>query len=63
MQQPDQMFNPFFTTKSQGTGLGLSISRSIIDAHDGRLWATPNNPRGATFLFSLPIDTHPRSET
>jgi C4-dicarboxylate-specific signal transduction histidine kinase len=63
LQQPDQMFDAFFTTKPQGTGMGLSISRSIIDAHEGRLWATPNKPRGATFLFSLPIDKRPRPET
>jgi C4-dicarboxylate-specific signal transduction histidine kinase len=56
-QQLDQMFDAFFTTKPQGTGMGLSISRSIIDAHEGRLWATPNTPTGAIFLFTLPLDS------
>jgi C4-dicarboxylate-specific signal transduction histidine kinase len=55
VKTPDQMFDAFFTTKPHGTGMGLSISRSIIEAHQGRLWATPNAPRGAAFLFTLPI--------
>ena len=42
----DRMFNPLFTTKSDGMGMGLSICRAIIEAHDGRLWFTPNTPRG-----------------
>jgi C4-dicarboxylate-specific signal transduction histidine kinase len=54
-QPADQIFDAFFTTKPQGTGMGLSISRSIIEAHRGRLWATPNPPGGAVFLFALPI--------
>jgi signal transduction histidine kinase len=56
-QQLDQMFDAFFTTKPDGTGMGLSISRSIIDGHEGRLWATPNTPTGAIFLFTLPLDS------
>lgn len=55
-QSSDQIFEAFFTTKPEGTGMGLSISRSIITAHGGRLWATPNTPRGAVFLFALPIE-------
>ena len=52
-----KMFNPFFTTKPQGMGMGLSISRSLIEAHGGRLWVTPNEPRGAVFHFALPVAT------
>jgi PAS domain S-box-containing protein len=50
----DQIFNAFFTTKPQGTGLGLVITRSIVESHGGRVWATANSGRGATFHFMLP---------
>jgi two-component system sensor kinase FixL len=53
--EPEQMFDPFFTTKPSGLGMGLSISRSIIEAHHGRLWATRNPERGATFRFTVPV--------
>ena len=53
-QQPEQLFNAFFSTKAHGTGMGLPISRSIIESHGGRLWATSNSGRGASFHFSLP---------
>jgi two-component system sensor kinase FixL len=51
----EHLFNPFFTTKSSGTGLGLAISRSIVRAHGGRLWHTPNDVCGARFHFTLPV--------
>jgi PAS domain S-box-containing protein len=50
----DRVFTPFFTTKEHGMGMGLSISRSLIEAHGGRLWATPNSPHGTVFYFTLP---------
>ncbi|HSY11969.1 MAG TPA: ATP-binding protein, partial [Verrucomicrobiae bacterium] len=51
----DEIFNAFFTTKSQGTGLGLAITRSILESHGGRVWATANIGGGTTFSFTLPI--------
>jgi signal transduction histidine kinase len=50
----DWLFEAFYTTRDDGMGIGLSISRSIIDAHHGRLWATPNEGHGATFSFVIP---------
>jgi signal transduction histidine kinase len=49
----DRIFNPLFTTKSDGMGMGLSICRAIIEAHNGRLWCSPNTPRGSVFQFTL----------
>jgi len=49
------LFEPFFTTKEQGTGIGLSISRSIIDAHQGKIFVEDNNPTGCIFCFTIPI--------
>jgi PAS domain S-box-containing protein len=51
----DRMFDHFFSTKPKGLGMGLSISRSIVEAHEGRLWAVPNGDRGAAFQFTLPL--------
>jgi PAS domain S-box-containing protein len=53
-EQLDRVFDSFYTTKPSGTGMGLSICRSIINAHGGRLWAEPNEPRGTIFQFTLP---------
>jgi PAS domain S-box-containing protein len=50
-----RIFEAFYTTKSSGLGMGLSICRSIVEAHRGRLWAVPNEPRGAVFCMMLPI--------
>jgi len=55
--QAGQIFNAFFTTKEHGTGMGLRISRTIIEAHGGRLWATDNYPRGASFHFTLAVSS------
>jgi PAS domain S-box-containing protein len=53
-EQLSRIFDSFYTTKPHGIGMGLSISRSIIEAHDGRLWASPGAARGAVFQFILP---------
>ena len=54
-EEAEKVFNPFFTTKPHGIGMGLSISRSIIESHEGRLWALPRPSGGAIFQFTLPI--------
>jgi K+-sensing histidine kinase KdpD len=67
----ERVFEPFYSTKPSGLGMGLSICRSIIDAHEGRLWANAIEPRGTVFQFTLPtaerapmnsVPEHHRSE-
>jgi hypothetical protein len=55
VQSMARLFDAFFTAKPGGMGMGLSISRRIIEAHGGRLWATPNDGLGATVQFTLPM--------
>jgi PAS domain S-box-containing protein len=58
----DSIFDPFYTTKSGGMGVGLFVSRSIIERHQGRLWAEPNDGPGATFAFSIPCGQPPADD-
>jgi C4-dicarboxylate-specific signal transduction histidine kinase len=53
-QEIEAVFEAFRTTKPGGMGMGLAVSRSIIEGHGGRLWAEPNEPRGAIFKFTIP---------
>jgi len=52
----------FFTTKNSGMGMGLSISHSIIESHNGRLYATNNTIQGAKFCLTLPLTKDPFQE-
>jgi signal transduction histidine kinase len=57
LERTEHIFDAFFTSKPHGTGMGLPISRLIIESHGGRLWATANSGPGATFQFTLPLET------
>jgi len=67
LQDPERLFEPFYSTKSEGLGMGLNICRTIIESHHGRLWATSNPQGGTIFRFSLPSgqpdESHPQGET
>ncbi|MFC0400013.1 trifunctional serine/threonine-protein kinase/ATP-binding protein/sensor histidine kinase [Paraburkholderia rhizosphaerae] len=56
LERVDLLFETFYSTKASGMGMGLAICRSIVEAHGGSLWAYANEPRGAVFLFTLPVD-------
>jgi C4-dicarboxylate-specific signal transduction histidine kinase len=60
LKSVDRLFEAFYTTKVQGMGIGLAICRSIIEAHGGQMWACANEPRGAVFQFTVPLE---RDET
>jgi signal transduction histidine kinase len=53
-QAADKIFEAFYTTKTDGMGIGLSVSRSIVEAHQGRIWAKRNDGPGCTFSFAIP---------
>ncbi len=54
LTDPERLFEPFFSTKTEGLGMGLNICRTIIESHHGRLWASNNPDGGTTFRFTLP---------
>ena len=59
LEDPERLFQFFYTTKPQGMGMGLPICRSIIEARGGRLWAAPIEPEDALFGFTLPSEEQP----
>ncbi|OXR49419.1 MULTISPECIES: PAS domain-containing sensor histidine kinase [unclassified Pusillimonas] len=54
LKDPERLFEPFYSTKSEGLGMGLNICRTIIESHHGRLWAVANPDGGTIFRFTLP---------
>lgn len=60
-EQLEQLFKPFYTTKSTGMGMGLNICRSIIEHHQGRLWVEPNPGGGSRFIFTIPFSEEPQA--
>src|SRR3546814_17498234 len=55
LKDPERLFEPFYSTKSDGLGMGLNICRTIIKSHHGRLWASPSPDGGTIFRFNLPF--------
>jgi signal transduction histidine kinase len=62
LENIDRIFNAFFTTKQRGIGMGLSICRSIVEAHDGRLWVSPGVDYGSVFQFTVPIHSQRKKD-
>ncbi|WOH48324.1 ATP-binding protein [Bradyrhizobium sp. sBnM-33] len=56
LEDVERVFKAFYTTKDKGMGMGLAICRSMVEAHGGRMWASANEPQGAVFQFSLPLE-------
>jgi C4-dicarboxylate-specific signal transduction histidine kinase len=55
VDDPEKIFEPFISTKKEGMGIGLAVSRSIVEAHEGQLWAENNPDFGARFTIRLPL--------
>jgi len=62
LSDPERLFEPFFSTKSEGLGMGLNICRTIIESHHGRLWASSNPDGGTIFRFTLPCASNLEAE-